>query len=1031
MNRSRSCLLALSLAVAALVTVPGAVETSSLAQAPAAPATLDQIDFNKASDLADQGEFAEAAKLFAGIPLNYPVSPVIPQATLKLGYVYFRLNDFDRAVENLKKVPNLKNAPPEVSELALSLVPQVLSAKAASLPANAPARKAAFEEAVKQFDLFLQKFPASDEAESGYYGKAVALYQLARYDDAGTALKTNLQKFSNSETVLDSQFLLALTMATQANGAAQKSDGKDPAADTTYDNAGKMLTDVIRKGSVADVSIANDARMQVGEVEFSHAGFLKDEKLRDAMLLRALDAFRQVLPKEIVIQAEKARIEAIKQRRQQAISASHDLVAYRRLGRVVDKEMEKLAAVEARPDQTLSAKIKMGQIFLQLGRSDEARVVLSFAQQFSEDADQKKQIAYYTALSLAAQNMRQHAANQVLADKTLAAYAEFRTAHKADPIAENLALVVGAGFVEHKPEKAIELFRECASDYPHGKSLMTALAQEAAALTQLGQFDEALKAYKDTLAQKPDREVAAMAEFGIALINQKTGKVDEAIAAFKNVRDKYTGLAQAEQAAFWHAQLTLEKGDSKTALAELEAFLKNFPKSSLVPNAEFYLAQAETAQGKKDKALMTYKELGDKFPQSEVAPFSYFARAQLYRDLDKMDRMLAVYQDFIKAFPDSPQAFQAYDAVAQISTNQGNEALAISTYEDFVKTHAADPNAPQALLRVSESLRKAGDKTGRYSLLNEEQRKQWAENVEGSIKASERVVQEYPASPQVALALQNILECENQREAAKQVTDADIEKYFGDLAEKFKDKPATRSKVLFTLAAHLYEKDKVKAVGLMASAYDPAQKYAPADLDLYGTALIEQKKLEDAAKVYEKLATDYAVPKGVEPTKASREVQEAQAMSLFGEGKVLEIQKNAVDSKKKYDELERLYPWSPKMAEASYGIAASLYNEKKFDDITKRLKPIINSRTASAELRAKGMLLLGRVQEDLGEYEAAVGNYTKIANFYDGVPAVASEGLWRGASLLELEGNGKIPMPTPVPIAAKPSASPAKAVAKK
>jgi hypothetical protein len=93
---------------------------------------------------------------------------------------------------------------------------------------------------------------------------------------------------------------------------------------------------------------------------------------------------------------------------------------------------------------------------------------------------------------------------------------------------------------------------------------------------------------------------------------------------------------------------------------------------------------------------------------------------------------------------------------------------------------------------------------------------------------------------------------------------------------------------------------------------------------------------------------------------------------------------------------------------------------------------------ASSELRAKSMLLLGRIFEDTQRYAEAIDSYIKISAYYKAIDRVAAEGLWRGAQLLERQATGEIPMPTaptrrpkgtPDPAAtppSKPSPAPAK-----
>ena len=52
-------------------------------------------------------------------------------------------------------------------------------------------------------------------------------------------------------------------------------------------------------------------------------------------------------------------------------------------------------------------------------------------------------------------------------------------------------------------------------------------------------------------------------------------------------------------------------------------------------------------------------------------------------------------------------------------------------------------------------------------------------------------------------------------------------------------------------------------------AYNPSLVYAPEDLDLYGSGLLEQGKAEQAYKVYEKIANDYPIPAGMRPAQAT------------------------------------------------------------------------------------------------------------------------------------------------------------------
>ena len=73
---------------------------------------------------------------------------------------------------------------------------------------------------------------------------------------------------------------------------------------------------------------------------------------------------------------------------------------------------------------------------------------------------------------------------------------------------------------------------------------------EASALIGLKQFDEARALLKQFIASNPPKELAADAEFNLAIIHKDTGELAESVKTFREIRDKYPGTPQAVQAAY-------------------------------------------------------------------------------------------------------------------------------------------------------------------------------------------------------------------------------------------------------------------------------------------------------------------------------------------------------------------------------------------------------------------------------------------------------------------------------------------------
>ncbi|HEV7868264.1 MAG TPA: tetratricopeptide repeat protein, partial [Chthoniobacteraceae bacterium] len=179
--------LASRLLIAALVCFSGTLSIPLRAQLPAPPAApgpkpLDYQALDRGIEAINKQEYANAVKFLEELLRVYPNSPAVAEGHFRLGYALYLLGEYDKSVASFQQVPTAKGATPEIVELASSLTPQVLATKAAKLPADDPARDAALVDAVQQFDAFLQKFPQSEEAETAHSGKAMALFQLKKYD---------------------------------------------------------------------------------------------------------------------------------------------------------------------------------------------------------------------------------------------------------------------------------------------------------------------------------------------------------------------------------------------------------------------------------------------------------------------------------------------------------------------------------------------------------------------------------------------------------------------------------------------------------------------------------------------------------------------------------------------------------------------------------------------------------------------------------------------------------------------------------
>jgi TolA-binding protein len=946
------------------------------------------------------GDYTAAAAAYEKLVKDYPTDAIIPVAQAQLAFSYYLLGQYDQALATVAKLASGPPLSAELKQITDSLVPQVLLSKAAAMPANDPKRTAAFNEAIKKFTDYIAAYPQSKDLENAIYSKAVAEYQIQKYDDAVKDLETNLQKFPQSSTIATSKNLLAITLATQGSLELNKRTEADTAkAFGLYKKAADYLREIINKKE--DVALINEANFQLGEILFNQAAF-SPEAERPALYKQAMDAYRSVAPKDQIVAWQQERIKQFPDRRRQAALANNAALI-KQLNEENERELKKLAELTGKPDQVATALLKIGEIYFQQQKINEARVVMQHVLPFLQIEEDQKRALYFNTMTYAVQNASERATS---------GYETFQSKYKGDPLADNLPFTMGNMFLGlNNTVDAIHYFDQSLQLYPKGRYYDVTIVSKASAESREKKYDDAMKTFQNALSANPSPEIGVIAQFGIANIYKDTGKWDDAIKAFQTVREKYPQTPQAGESEYWIAISTQQKGDNAGAIPLLDAYVKANPKTAFAPIALYTKAAAQIALGQKEEGIVTMAEVADQYPESQPAPFTYFMRANLRGQEGKGDEVVALLKQFIEKYPKDDKVFSAYQGIAQAATVAGKTDEALATYRDYVAKYPESPQAGDALFQVADLQRVKAESLGRYGALNEQERSLWKTLMDGSVASGEELIQKYPDSPAVAQVLQTLLKNQQLLLAAQLKAAPDVQTYFQSMADKASN-AGTKSKILFTLANFVSEQDKPAALAIMTEAYNPDVIYSVGDLDFYGLALIDEKKYPEASAVFEKIAKDNPIPPGVSPTQAPGPIQTAQATVLFGYGRVAQAQGQTEEAGKYFEQLKSLYPWSSKVLEADYGIAAAYKQQAKFDDALKLLSAVVRATNGTPELSAKSMLLNAEIMlektkaatdpKQKAEFlSAAIDNYIKIAQFYGGVPNAAAEGLYKGAQLLE------------------------------
>jgi outer membrane protein assembly factor BamD (BamD/ComL family) len=951
------------------------------------------------------GNYEEAAKLYDEMIKNYPTDMLVSVARVQLAFSRFFLGQFDESQKILEQSLADPALPAELKPVAMSFLPQIFAAQASALPPDDPKRRELFEQAIKKYDAYLSEFPNGEQVESVVFGRALANYQIGEFEETAKNLEGNLERFPRSPTILDSQNLLAITLATLASRELVKGDEADrQAAAANFERSKQLLQDIINRRT--DLTLVNDAQFQLAEIMFNMAGFAPEDERAD-LYRQAMQAYREVSPNEEMIALQEAKLATFPERRTQLLRQQNQ-AGVRALEREFEREQRRLGELRGKPDQISTASLRMAEIFFSQGDYNRTRVLLRHVTPFlGKDEDQKRAL-YFLTMTYALQN---------LADQAVENYQRFQEQHKGDPLAQNLPLAIGNIFLNHpnpemmNPGRAIEFFNESLEIYPEGQLSGLTTVTKASAQTRLGQLDEARQTFEKFLAGSPSPQEAVVARTGLADVYKLSQDWENAAKEYARVREEFPGTQQALDAQFWLAACAQQKGQNEEAITQLRQFISDQPESAFQSAALYSLGTSLIATGANEEAIATFAELAEKYPDSQFGPFSYFMRGQILMREQKKDEVNALMREFIEKYPDNENIFNAFDTIGTNLMTSAQIPEALEVYREFLDKHPTNPRAAEALLKIAEQERGQAERMGRYGALDNDERQTWEAHMQAVVQAVEQMLQQYPDSPQVALALTNLLAAQNLYLSAQLRSPEDVQKYFEDLADA-SSSSAARSKILFALASFLAERDEAQALATMLEAYDPEVIYAPSDIDFFGLALIENNEVEKAQEVFAKLAADYPNPPNVQPNQAPPQIQQAQAVVLFGQGRVAQAAGNVAEAGQIFQKLKELYPWSPKSLEADFGIAEADFQANKLDEALVRLPAIIRSPNATPELRAKATMLGGNIMLKRSQtaatpeardesLKAAIDYFLQIAQFYGSAAALAAEGLWKGGQLLE------------------------------
>lgn len=265
------------------------------------------------------------------------------------------------------------------------------------------------------------------------------------------------------------------------------------------------------------------------------------------------------------------------------------------------------------------------------------------------------------------------------------------------------------------------------------------------ALEEKGEWEEALKAYRNLVRKWPLSFFAAEAQYKIGELESKKGEFWTAYKAYQKMIEKYPSSAFFEQALEQQYRIgnlylagepqrlwKIPLGPSMDKTVEIyETLIKNAPYGKFAPEAQFKIGLAREKQKKFTDAVKAYNLILDKYPGHDIVDDAQYqigyawmsASSEAEYDQSAAEKAIEAFEDFLVRYPNSEKVAQAQENmkslrgkqtqgamnVAKFYENQKNWKAAFIYYNEVVRQNPDSPLSEQAKKRI-DALRPMVDK---------------------------------------------------------------------------------------------------------------------------------------------------------------------------------------------------------------------------------------------------------------------------------------------------------------------------------
>lgn len=544
-------------------------------------------------------------------------------------------------------------------------------------------------EATAAFEELIEKFPYDAYADNSYFQIGMMRYRTQQYAEGRRQFQLASRLFPESEIRADAYRML---------GEASLAIGDMRNAQFAFGQVRKLLME----SPVAlkqNQNLLADVRLKEG-IALYHLGrfntsaerfeeFVREHRnhprLGDGHFWRGEALYQSGKFEE----AEQAFSTAISLLRKESVRRSEALYGHAWSLFEQKKFRKALAAFDRfieenpRSERIVDARLRQADCYFFLREYDSANQLYAKLAELKSDP----RLAEYAAFQLGLSFIQRGDTERGI-DHLRNFLRRYPTSIYVEVVQFNIAW---AYFSREQYAKALEEFRLFERLYPESQVMPRVLLNAGDALYNLAQYDSARVYYRRVIEEYPKSLLVPDATNGLQFTYRAQGRAREAVAAIEElVSKRATQAVGSEELLMQKADILFDQGEFGQAATEYLRILDLQPADSLKARVLFQLGRIYVLENNPAKATSCFTQIAMSFPQSDVAPPALLSLGLLAARQSQWNLAMVHFRQFEERYPNSPLRWEAEYNIGVAQLGLKNNQAARAQFQKVIQTAPRD-----------------------------------------------------------------------------------------------------------------------------------------------------------------------------------------------------------------------------------------------------------------------------------------------------------------------------------------------------